>query len=52
MKTEKIGMAVVVRRAGNGGHPGYYIHEICDSKGNYIDLDENGNIIKNRHPLT
>lgn len=44
--TEKIGMAVVVRKAGNGGHPGYYIHEICDSKGNYIDLDESGNVIK------
>ena len=44
--TEKIGMAVVVKQTGNGGHPGYYIHEICDSKGNYIDLDENGNIIK------
>lgn len=43
---EKIGMAVVVKQTGNGGHPGYYIHEICDSKGNYIDLDENGNIIK------
>ena len=43
---EKIGMAVVVKQTSNGGHPGYYIHEICDSKGNYIDLDENGNIIK------
>lgn len=45
METEKIGMAVV-GKAGNGGHPGYYIHEICDSKGNYIDLDESGNVIK------
>lgn len=26
--------------------PGYYVHEICDSKGNYIDLDTNGNVIK------
>lgn len=52
MGTEKIGMAVVVKQAGNGGHPGYYIHEICDSKGNYIDLDTNGNVIKNRPPLT
>lgn len=39
-------MAVVVKQAGNGGPPGYYIHEICDSKGNYIDLDESGNVIK------
>lgn len=46
MGTEKIGMAVVVKQAGNGGHPGYYIHEICDSKGNYIDLDESGNVKK------
>lgn len=22
------------------------MHEICDSKGNYIDLDESGNVIK------
>ena len=43
---EKIGMAVVVKQTGNGGHPGYYVHEICDSKGNYVDLDTNGNVIK------
>lgn len=52
MGTEKIGMAVVVKQAGNGARPGYYVHEICDSKGNYVDLDTNGNVIKNRPPLT
>ena len=46
MGTEKIGMAVVVKQAGNGARPGYYVHEICDSKGNYVDLDTNGNVIK------
>lgn len=46
METEKIGMAVVVKQAGNGARPWYYVDEICDSKGNYIDLDESGNVIK------
>ena len=45
-ETEKIGMAVVVKQAGNSARPGYYVHEICDSKGNYVDHDTNGNVIK------